>query len=69
MGERTSTTITSTALTVWLRMVAQAAPATPMSRPITRNRSSTMFVMQAAIRKYSGLRESPTARRMPLPTL
>ena len=69
MPVRISVTITSTALTTWLIIVASAAPNTPMPNPTTRRMSSTMFTPQHTIRKYSGRLESPTARRMPEPML
>ena len=64
---RINTHNTSTALSACDRMVASAAPATPICNPITNAISSTIFVRQLAIRKYNGLLESPTARRMPAP--
>lgn len=49
--------------------VAAAAPATPQLNPSTKMTSMTILVIVAQIRKNSGRRESPTARRMPDPTL
>ena len=61
--------ITSTALTNWERMVASAAPITPMCRQTTKTMSRIILVKQLAIRKYSGRFESPIARRIPAPIL
>ena len=49
--------------------VAMAAPATPIWKKTTSTMSSTILIKQQTIKKYSGLRLSPTARRMPAPTL
>ena len=61
--------MTHRAETHWERMVARATPATPQWSTTTKNRSRTMLVRQATMRKYRGRRVSPTARRMPEPTL
>ena len=65
----TSTITTRAALTVWLRMVARAAPATPIFSVTTKSRSSRILLRHAAPRKYMGRRESPTALSRPEPTL
>ena len=61
--------VISTPLTSWLRMVASAAPATPISRPTTNSTSSRILTMHATIRKYRGRRLSPTALSTPVPML
>ena len=66
---RISTHNTSTALSACDSIVASAAPATPICNPMTNAISSTILVRQLTIRKYSGLLESPTARRIPAPML
>ena len=45
-------------------MVASAAPKTPIPKLPTNSRSSATFSAQETIRKYSGVRESPSARCM-----
>ena len=50
-------------------IVAYAAPSTPMRKPTTKRRSKTTLTIAAKQRKYSGRRESPTARSMPEPML
>lgn len=62
-------TITMAALMHWERIVARAAPATPIFKYATKNRSSAMLTKQLMIRKYSGRLESPTARKIPAPIL
>ena len=57
------------ALTVWDAMVANAAAPTPMRNPPIRTRSSTILMMDAAIRYCMGLRLSPTDCKMLAPTL
>ena len=69
VSARVSDTSTSTALTPWEKMVAKAAPSTPMPSIATSTTSRAMFTRHAMMRKYSGRRVSPTARRMPEPTL
>ena len=61
--------VTRMALMHWDMMVAKAAPATPIRRNTTKNRSSAIFTKQLMIRKYSGRLESPIARRIPAPML
>ena len=61
--------VTKAALAVWDKMVARAAPATPMRMPTTRTTSSTILVTQPVIKNSSGLLESPTARKIPEPML
>ena len=53
----------SAPLNSWASTVAQAAPATPMWNRVMNRISSAMFSALATIRKYSGVRLSPTARR------
>lgn len=50
-------------------MVASATPATPMEKRMTNTRFSATFTSPATVRKYSGRRVSPTARRMAAPKL
>ncbi len=54
---------------IWEAIVAYATPSTPISKPSTNNRSNTVLSSAEITRNTSGLRESPTARRMPLPML
>ena len=49
----------------WLTAVATAAPATSIPHTMIRNRSSTIFTSEASTRKTTGVRLSPSARRMP----
>lgn len=58
-----------TALSSCESAVAIAAPATPILNVTTNSRSSTTFIRQQAMRKYSGCLESPTARRIAEPML
>ena len=44
--------------------VAHAAPATSMPNGTINTTSSTTFNTEEKIRKYSGVRESPNARRI-----
>ena len=59
----------SRALTVWDRMVASAAPPTPMCSPAINHRSRMTLRMEAVIRYRMGLRLSPTDCRILAPTL
>ena len=60
---------TSTALAACAIIVAYATPATPMWKQMTNSRSSAVLTTAEKTRKYSGRRESPTARRIALPML
>ena len=64
-----SITVTISALITWEVTVATATPVTPMPNATTNSRSRIMFSTQVMIRTYSGLLESPTARRMAAPIL
>ena len=66
---RISATVTMAALMASEITVAMAAPAAPPLHTATNRRSSTTLIRQLAMRKYSGLLESPTARKIPAPTL
>ena len=68
-GARASVYRTSTAQISCDRLVAIAAPAVPIPNTATNSRSRTVLAAAQTIRKYSGRRESPTARRMPAPIL
>lgn len=45
-------------------IVAAAAPLTPQPKPITNNRSRAIFTSDATTIAYSGVRLSPSERRM-----
>ena len=49
--------------------VAHATPATPMSKAMTKSKSRAIFPKEEPMRKYKGVRESPKAVKMPVPTL
>ena len=67
--ERISLENASTALTVWEAIVANAAAPTPMRKTPIKTRSSTILMMEAAIRYRIGLRLSPTDCKILAPTL
>ena len=67
--ERISLENASTALTVWEAIVANAAAPTPIRKPPIKTRSSTILMMEAAIRYCMGLRLSPTDCKILAPTL
>ena len=50
-------------------MVAHAAPATPICRLMTKNRSRKILRIDVAIKIYKGVFASPTACRIPVPAL
>ena len=51
------------------RKVAHATPATPISKAMTKSKSRAIFPKEEPMRKYRGVRESPSAVKMPVPTL
>ena len=59
----------STQLMPWQRKVAQATPATPMSKAVTKKISIKMLPTDEAARKKKGVRLSPSAEKMPVATL
>ena len=59
----------STQLTPWHRKVAQATPATPMSKAVTKRMSIKMLLTDEAARKKKGVLLSPRAEKMPVATL
>ncbi len=61
--------VTRKALTACAISVAMATPATPSPKTRTKTVSRTMLTMQQMIRMYSGLLESPVARRTAEPIL
>ena len=64
-----TTAIASTQLTPWQRKVAQATPATPMSKAVTNRMSTAMFAVEETARNQKGVRESPSAEKIPVATL
>ncbi len=55
--------------TAWEITVAQAVPATPIGITSTSRKSRPMLSSEAATRKNTGVRLSPTARSSPARTL
>ena len=66
---RRTYSIASTQLTPWHRNVAQATPATPIRKALTKRMSTRMFAVEEIARKMNGVRESPIAEKMPVATL
>ena len=64
-----NTNSTRNILTASLIIVAHAAPATPIFKLCTKNKSKNIFSTDVAIKKYNGLLESPTACKIPVPAL
>ena len=53
----------------WHRKVAQATPATPISKAATNSTSTAMFAVEEPARNRNGVRLSPSAVKMPVATL
>ena len=49
--------------------VAHATPATPMPNAVTKRISTAIFEIDDAARKMNGVRESPSAAKMPVAIL
>ena len=64
-----TTTIASTQLIPWQMKVAQATPSTPMPKAVTNKTSIPIFAVEDSARKRKGVRESPSAAKVPVATL
>ena len=68
-SRRSTTSTASTQLTPWHRKVAQATPATPMSKAVTNRISTAILAVEDTARNRKGVRESPMAEKMPVAML
>ena len=65
-SRRAMTSTASTQLTPWHRKVAQATPATPILKAVTKRMSTAMLEREEAARNRKGVLESPRAEKMPV---
>ena len=61
---RSTASTARTQLTPWHRKVAQATPATPMSKAVTKRISTPMLDTEEMARNQKGVLLSPRARMM-----
>ena len=68
-SRRKTTRTASTQLIPWHKKVAQATPATPISKAVTKRMSARILLVEEQARKMKGVRESPRAEKIPVETL
>ena len=66
---RSTASTARTQLTPWHRKVAQATPATPMSKAVTKRISTPMLDTEETARNQKGVLLSPRAEKIPVETL
>ena len=68
-NRRMTTATASTQLTPWHRNVAQATPATPILKTVTKKISTAMLLKEDAARNTKGVLLSPRAEKTPVAIL
>ena len=68
-SRRSTAAIASRQLIPWHRKVAQATPATPILKAVTKRMSTKIFDTEETARNTNGVRESPNAEKMPVAIL